>query len=130
MPHLVSGINSLRQPHSSPSVSVLPVHAPTTSSHSVNSPLSPSITPSLFHSLLKTYTSFTNLTHHRLSSSPRTDSKDHGWTVSSEHLVFLFLVFIPLLFLFIGSVRQIKLAICQLLGACKYRIVGRLISQR
>jgi len=39
--------SSLRQPHSSPSVSVLPVHAPTTSSHSVNSPLSPSITPSL-----------------------------------------------------------------------------------
>ena len=43
------------QPHSSFSVSVLPVHAPTTSSHSVNSPLSPSITPSLFHSRLKTY---------------------------------------------------------------------------
>jgi len=47
--------SSLRQPHSSPSVSVLPVHAPTTSYHSVNSPLSPSITPSLFHSRLKTY---------------------------------------------------------------------------
>jgi len=47
--------SSLRQPHSSPSVSDFPVHAPTTSSHSVNSPLSPSITPSLFHSRLKTY---------------------------------------------------------------------------
>ena len=47
--------SSLCQPHFSPSVSVLPVHAPTTSSHSVNSPLSPSITPSLFHSRLKTY---------------------------------------------------------------------------
>jgi len=46
---------SLRQPHSSPSVSDLPVHAPTTSSHSVNSPLSPSITPSVFYSRLKTY---------------------------------------------------------------------------
>jgi len=46
--------SSLRQPHISPSVSALPVHAPTTSSHSVNSPLSPSITPSLFHSRLKT----------------------------------------------------------------------------
>jgi len=45
---------SLRQLHFSPSVSVLPVHAPTTS-HSVNSPLSQSITPSLFHSRLKTY---------------------------------------------------------------------------
>ena len=47
--------SSLRQPHFTPSVSVLPIHSPTTSSHSVNSPLSPSITPSLFHSRLKTY---------------------------------------------------------------------------
>jgi len=38
--------NSLRQPHASLIVSELPVHAPITSSHSVNSPLSPSITPS------------------------------------------------------------------------------------
>ena len=44
-----------RQPHSSPSVPDLPVHDPTTSSHSVNSPLSPSITPSRFHIRLKTY---------------------------------------------------------------------------
>ena len=47
--------SSLRQPHSSPSVSDLPVHAPATSSYSLNLPLSPSITPSLFHSRLKTY---------------------------------------------------------------------------
>ena len=47
--------NSLRQPHSSPSVSDFPAHAPATSSYSLNSPLSPSITPSLFHSRLKTY---------------------------------------------------------------------------
>jgi len=47
--------NCLRQPHSSPSVSLLPVHDPTTSSYSVNAPLSPSITPSLFHSRLKTH---------------------------------------------------------------------------
>jgi len=64
----VSGINflapsSVRQPHSSPSVSVLPVHAPTTSSHYANSPLWPSITPSLFHFRP---TSFTNLSHHKL----------------------------------------------------------------
>jgi len=52
--HLVSGINFLVL-HSSPSVSDLPAHAPTISSHPVNSPLSPSITPSLFHSRLKTY---------------------------------------------------------------------------
>jgi len=47
--------SSLRQPHLSPSVSVLPAHVPTTSPHSVNSPLSPTITPSFFHSRLKTY---------------------------------------------------------------------------
>ena len=39
--------SSLRQPHSSLSVSDLPVPAPITSSHSVNSPFSPSITSSL-----------------------------------------------------------------------------------
>ena len=39
----------------SPSVPDLPVHAPTTSCHSVNSLFSPSITPSLFHFRLKTY---------------------------------------------------------------------------
>jgi len=47
--------NSLRRPHSSPSVSDFPADAPATSSYSFNSPLSPSITPSLFHSRLKTY---------------------------------------------------------------------------
>ena len=38
----------------------------------------------------------------------------------------LFLVFFSLLFLFISSVRQIKLAIRQLLGACKYS--GHIVS--
>ena len=47
--------NSLSQPHSSPSVSDFPADAPATSSYSLNLPLSPSITPSLFHSRLKTY---------------------------------------------------------------------------
>jgi len=46
--------SSLRQPRVSRSVSLLPVHAPTTS-HFVNSPLSPSIIPSLYHCRLKTY---------------------------------------------------------------------------
>ena len=64
--------SSLRQPHSSLSVSVLPVHAPTSFSHSVNSPLSPSVTPS--HSLPAQ--TFTNPSHHRLTSSLRTDSTD------------------------------------------------------
>ena len=47
--------SSLGQPHSSPSVSDLPIHAPATSSYSLNLPLSPSITTSFFHSRLKTY---------------------------------------------------------------------------
>jgi len=46
--------SSLRQPHSSPSVSDLSLPAPATSSHSVSSSLSPSIIPCLFYSRLKT----------------------------------------------------------------------------
>jgi len=46
--------SSLCQPHSSPSVSDLPVHASATS-YFLISPLSPSISLSLFHSRLKTY---------------------------------------------------------------------------
>ena len=64
--------NSLRQPHSSPSVSDLPLHAAATSSYSLNLPLSSSIIPSLFHSRLKIYL-FTNLSHQRLPSGLRTD---------------------------------------------------------
>ena len=77
----------------SPSVSYLPVHAPTTSSHSANSPLSPSITPSLSFTPASRPTSFANLSHHRLPSSLRTDSMD--FTTGPFLLsisVFLFLV--------------------------------------
>jgi len=95
--------NSLHQPHSSPSVSDFPAHAPGTSSYSLNLPLSPPITPSLFHSRLKTYLfnkSFPGLT-----------ARLYDWSVSPEHLGFLFLVlFISLSCC--GSLRQIKLAIC------------------
>jgi len=55
----------------------------------VNLPPLPYITPSLFHSRLKTY--LTDLSHHRLPSSLRTETTVHGlydWTVSSEHLRF------------------------------------------
>ena len=52
MPHSVSGIIFLVLP-----INLIPVHLslwlPASSSHSVSSPLSPSITPSLFHSRLK-----------------------------------------------------------------------------
>ena len=77
-------LSSFRQPHSTASVSVLPVHAPTTSPHSVNSP---SITPSLSHCRSRP-TSFTNL------SSLRTDSTDFttGPFLLSISVLFLFLV--------------------------------------
>ena len=100
-----------------PSVFVLPVHAPTIYSHSVNSPLSPSITPSLFHSRLETY-----LFHK--SFPPQTPFQPQDWlhglydrTVSSEHFrFFLFLVSsLPLSAWFRAA--EIKLATRQLLGA-------------
>ena len=96
--------SSLRQPHFSPSVSVLPVHAPTTSSHSVNSPLSPSITPSLIHSRLKSQ----NLplsqifSLHSLPSSLRTDSTDFTtgpFLLSISVFVFSFSLFFFVWFL-------------------------------
>ena len=68
--------SSLHQPHSIPSVSDFPVYVPTTFSHFVNSPLSPSIT-SLSLSLLAEdlpLSQMINLSHHRLPSGIRTDS--------------------------------------------------------
>jgi len=78
--------SSLRQPHSSPSVSV---HAPATSSYSLNLTLSPSITPSLFHCRLKTYL-FTQIfpTIDSLPASGLTP-RLYDWSVSSDHLGFL-----------------------------------------
>jgi len=107
--------SSLRQPNFSPSVSLLPVHALTTSSHSVNSPLLPSITPSLFHSRLKTYL-FHKSFPHKLPSSLRTDSTDFTtgpFLLSISVLCFSFFV---ILFCLV-SVRQTKLATRQLLDA-------------
>ena len=101
----------LRQPHSSPSVSNFPADAPATSSYSLNLPLSPSITPSLFHSRLNTYLFHKSFFHHRLPSGLRTDSTAL-WLVRFYWASrFLFLVFFISLFS-CGSVRQIKLAIC------------------
>jgi len=81
--------SSLRQPHASPSVSDLPAHAPATSSYSLNSPLSPSISPSLFHSRLKTYLFHIFPTVDSLPSSGLTP-RLYDSTVSSEHLGFYF----------------------------------------
>jgi len=81
---------SLRQPHSSPSVSDFPADAPATSSYSLNLPLSPSITPSLFQSRLKTYL-FLQIfpTIDSLPASGLTP-RLYDWSVSSEHLGFYF----------------------------------------
>ena len=77
---------SPRQPHSSPSVSV---HAPATSSYSLNLPLSPSITPSL--SLLAQDLPFSQIfpTIDSLPASGLTP-RLYDWSVSSEHLGFYF----------------------------------------
>ena len=67
--------SSLRQPHSSPSVSDLPVHAPATSSYSLNWYTTLTIHNSLSLSLPAQYLPFsTNLSHHRLPSGLRTAS--------------------------------------------------------
>ena len=63
------------------SVSYLAVHAPTTSSHSVNSPLSPSITPSLFHFRLKTY-----LVHKKETRKPSLEVTTNSLQATARHL--------------------------------------------
>ena len=78
---------SLRKPHSgtSSSISCSPIPSPITSSS--DSPLCTSITPSLFHSQLKTYL-FHKSYPLSFSSSSRTASTDFCRTVSSELLGF------------------------------------------
>jgi len=75
--------------------------------HSVGSPLSPSITPSLFYSRIKTY-----LIHKSFppQTSP-TSCQDRFFGASR------FLYYFSSLLCFFGSVRQIKVASRQLLGA-------------
>ena len=107
------------------SVSVLPVAAPTASSHAVNSPLSPSITPSLFHALLAQNLPLPQFSHYRLSLGFRTDSTGF---MTGVFLLSIFFCFITLFFLFIGSMRLLKVAIRQLLGARKNVVSRRIIS--
>jgi len=96
------------QPHSSLSVSDLHLRVPTTSSHFV---LSLSLPPQDLP-LLQVFP------HRRLPSSFRTDPTDF---ITGQFLrsISVFVLVSPLLFLF-GSMRQIKLTVRQLLGACKY----------
>jgi len=84
--------STLRQPHPSPPVSDLPVPVPTTSSHSVNSPLSPSTTPSLFKVFFITTSLF------ELSRNTRSQRRTHKSHNSAG----------PGYSLFVGSVRQTK----------------------
>jgi len=89
--------SSLRQPHSSLCPSDLPVHSPTTSSHSVNSPLSPSrpsvktlsFTPGSSQDLYL----FQKVSHHSFPSGLRTESTYFmTGPFLHEHLGFLFSV--------------------------------------
>jgi len=101
-------LSSLCQPQPSPSVSVLAVYAPATSSHSVNSPLSPSITPSFTPNSKPT--SFTNLSHHRVFR-PQVNSTDFmtGPCLLGISVVFDFSFFVTLRFF--GSIQQIWLCV-------------------
>jgi len=82
--------SSLRQPHSSPSVSDFPVHAPTTSSYSLKLPLSPSITP-ISVSLRAQDLPFSQIfpTIDSLPASGLTP-RLYDWCISYEHLGFYF----------------------------------------
>ena len=77
---------SLRQPHSGTSSSISYSHIPSPiTSYFFDSLLCTSITPSLFHSRLKTYL-FHESYPHSFTSSFRTAFTDHCLTVSSELL--------------------------------------------
>ena len=88
-----------RQPHSgaSSSISYSPIPSPITSSSSL---LCTSITASLFHPRLKTYTSFTNPTSVVSLLPPGLPPRTFAWTVSPELLGFCF--YFSLFFSFLG----------------------------
>ena len=111
--------SSLRQPHSSLCrwLNACSCSYTTSKSNSVNSPLSPSITPSLFHSRLETY-----LFHK--SFPPQSHFRPQDWfrglydrTVSSKHLGFSSLLF------FVWFLAADLAAF----GACKYSTVRRIV---
>jgi len=113
---------TLRQPHSgiSPSTSDSPTTSPITSSSSF-SPICSSITPSLFHSRLKTYLPVSHKSYPRsFTSSSQTGlhSRTLACTVSSEQIVFFSL---SLFFLSLPCAR-LSWPFCQLLSARKYII--------
>ena len=86
-----STLLDIRQPHSatSSSISYSPIPSPITSSSS-DSPLCTSITPSLFHSRLKTYLFHKFYPCSFTSSSQTAFTSYIAWTVSSELLGFCF----------------------------------------
>ena len=90
------------------------------------SPVSLSITPSLFHSRLKP-TSFRNPSNHRLSSGLRADSADFMTGPFLLSISVFVTVFFHYSFCFLGSVRELKLATCQLLDARKYNLSYRIV---
>jgi len=93
----------------------LPVHAPTTFSHSVNLQLSPSIIPLSFTPGLRP-TTFTNLSHHRLPYGLRTDFTDF----SSGPFLLSILVFVFSFFIivFLGMLSDHCLSCPMCLSVC------------
>jgi len=117
MLHLVSGINfqvlSVNLISVPLSLSDLPVHAKLP----VSSPFSPSVTPSLFHFLLKTYLFHKSFPPWTPFLSAGRTPRLYNWTVSSEHLGFC-LSFVHYYFCLVPCGRLSPL--CQLFGARKY----------
>ena len=60
---------------------------------------------------------------------PHSTRTRRDWTLSSERRDFCLLLIFITLFLFVGSVRQKKLAVRQLSGAYKYSLSYRVVSR-
>ena len=118
---------SLRKPHSgtSSSISCSPIPSPITSSSS-DSPLCTSITPSLFHSRLKTYL-FQKSYPLSFTSSSRTASTDfclHRFFWATRFLIFIFSLF------FVSwPCARLSWPSRHLLSACKSTVSYRIVSQ-
>ena len=116
----------LRKPYSgtSSSISCLPIPPPTTSSSS-DLPLCTSITPSLFHSRLKTYL-FHKSYPLSFSSSSRTASTDfclHRFFWATRFLIFIFSIFFVS-----GPCARLSWPSRQLLSARKSTVSYRIVS--
>ena len=118
---------SLRKPHSGTSsfISCSPIPSPITSSSS-DSPLCTSITPSLFHSRLKTYLFHKSYPPLVSLLPPGLPRRTFACTVSSELLGFWFLFFS--LFFVSGKCARLSWPSRQLLSARKSTVSYRIVT--